>query len=229
MTVTFRPETLRGLLALSTSAALALSAGAALAQEEPAAPRSLAGLAECRTIESDAERLACYDRVVDSAGLADQSRRFVAVDVREAEAVERDGFGFNMPSLPRLSLSIRAALDSESVLSTDGPDADGSASATADSREEVEGSTARVLVRDEVGSIERIEFIVAEVRRRGFSDVIVEMTNGQVWLISEGRDLDILPRRVREGTPAVVRRAAMNSYLLQFNGRGSAYRASRLR
>jgi hypothetical protein len=213
--------------AVWTITALTWAAPIGAAQE--AVP--LQPLIACREIADDADRLACFDAAV--AAIAgdevETGERLVVVDLDDAEAIERDGFGLNLPSLPRLSLSILAARGGED-LNVDRPQGAASAAQSGERGSQAGAAEApRVLERDDDGSIEQIEFTVAEVRSRGYSTILVEMTNGQVWSISEGRNLDLLPRRVRAGTPAVIRRAALDSYLLQFEGRGTAYRVTRTR
>lgn len=200
---------------------------ASIASAQEAVP--LQPLIACREIADDVERLACFDAAVaEIAGDELQtSERLVVVDLDDAEAIEQDGFGLNLPSLPRLSLSILAARGRDD-LDVETPENAAPESESAPTSQQAE-SAPRVLERDDDGSIEQIEFTVAEVRTRGYSTVLVEMTNGQIWSISEGRNLDLLPRRVRAGTAAVIRRAALDSYLLQFEGRGTAYRVTRTR
>ncbi|MEM7730835.1 MAG: hypothetical protein AAF311_16505, partial [Pseudomonadota bacterium] len=86
-------------------AALCLSAATASAQTPPddAVPESaLAGLYACAETVDDTERLACFDAVAASLKQTESDGDLVAVSREEIERVERDAFGFNLPSLPRL-------------------------------------------------------------------------------------------------------------------------------
>jgi len=78
----------------------ALLAGQAAAQTKPEARSAvLQRLLDCRKVEGDAPRLACYDA---AAGVMDQAEAkgdIVVVDREQARAVRRQGFGFNLPSL----------------------------------------------------------------------------------------------------------------------------------
>lgn len=58
----------------------------------------------CSAIEDDAERLSCYDEAVGRVKEAETAGEFATITRQEAEDVQRDAFGFSMPSLPRLSL-----------------------------------------------------------------------------------------------------------------------------
>lgn len=77
---------------LPFAAALLLTATAAAAQDGPGANPGAVGaldeLAKCRAIAADAERLACFDRVVDRVASARASGALLAFD-REAVAAER--------------------------------------------------------------------------------------------------------------------------------------------
>lgn len=208
-------------------------ASSALAQEPP----SLRPLLDCRNIEADAERLACFDTAVAgiTGGGRDGGEQLVVVDLQDAEEIEQDSFGLDLPALPRLSLSILSARDrlGLSTESPDSPDAQGAPGRTppdaASQAQSEEARPTRVLERDEEGGIERIELVVEEIRRRGYDDVEIVMANGQVWRIVGGSNAGLLVRRIRSGDTAVIRRAAMSSYLLQFNDRGAAYRVDRAR
>lgn len=79
----------------------ALFAGPAFAQA-PATPAQLRDVYACRDIADPAQRLACFDAAVGRLAQAQQSGEFAAID-REGQAeVERDAFGFRLPSLSRL-------------------------------------------------------------------------------------------------------------------------------
>lgn len=59
----------------------------------------LRGLEACRSIETDAARLACYDRVAAKLTAAERSGEVVVVDREQVRAARRQAFGFNLPSL----------------------------------------------------------------------------------------------------------------------------------
>ncbi len=207
----------------------AWSAGAGVAPAAAQEPVRLDPLLACREIDDAQARLACFDR--EAAALAgDGGAELVVVDVAEVEAVERDSFGLELPSLPRLSMSI-FGVGAERGLEVAGADAepDGDADSTParGAAAEAEPADARVIARTEDGQIDQIALVVEEVRVRGYDTVLVDMANGQVWEVIEGRNIRRLERRVRPGTEAVIRRGALGSYLLQFEGQGPAYRVIR--
>lgn len=58
----------------------------------------------CAVIEADLDRLACYDQAVGRAKEAQQAGEFQTITRQEAEEVQKDAFGFSLPSLPKFRL-----------------------------------------------------------------------------------------------------------------------------
>lgn len=81
-------------------------AAPALAQAPDEEPVSTATVYACADIESDTDRLACYDSAVGRLKSAEESGDAVVVTRREVEEVRRDSFGFSIPSLPGLASSV---------------------------------------------------------------------------------------------------------------------------
>ncbi len=78
-------------------------AAPALAQEQaPATPGVLDQVYACATVTDEAARLTCYDNAVGRLREAQSSGNLVAVDRQQAQEIQRDAFGFSLPSLPRL-------------------------------------------------------------------------------------------------------------------------------
>jgi hypothetical protein len=74
----------------------------ALAQEN--GPVSTATVYACADISDDEDRLACYDNAVGRLKSAEAAGEVVSVTRQEVEDVQRDSFGFSMPSLPKLTM-----------------------------------------------------------------------------------------------------------------------------
>lgn len=131
--------------------ACSVSSAAAQAQSPPAGV--VDQVYACAEISAEAERLACYDRAVGRMRDAQTSGELVTVDREQARTIERESFGFSLPSLPRL------------FGRRDGAEADNaSPSATG------------------LGGVEEIEFEIARVSRRPNGPATFTMTNGQVWV-----------------------------------------------
>ena len=97
---------------LSVSVLLTVAAGAAQAQE---APSPLAPLYDCTALSAEAERLACFDRTVADLRAKESSRDIVAIDAETAQDIQTDGFGFRLPSLPKLALPKLGGGDADRV------------------------------------------------------------------------------------------------------------------
>jgi len=82
---------------------VAFAAGSAAAQDQPPAnPQVLDQVYACANIADETQRLACYDGAVGRLRAAQSSGDLVAVDRAQAQEVEREAFGFSLPSLPRI-------------------------------------------------------------------------------------------------------------------------------
>jgi len=211
--------------------------GVSHAQSTPQGSQALETLLSCRTVAEPEARLACYDGIV--AELGEDGSEYVMIERSEVEAVERDSFGLNLPSLPRLSLSLFGD-GGESLEVTDagagqraasGPaapaqtvDAAPSMAATGDT---AGGADVRITRRDRSGQIERMELAIDRIERSGIDTIRIYTANGQVWEMIDrvGRR----PVRASEDSVMAVRRASLGSYLMQIDGRGRAYRVERIR
>ncbi|MES1197143.1 MAG: hypothetical protein ABUL55_00830 [Pseudomonadota bacterium] len=78
----------------------AASAQSAPAPESP--PPALASVYACAQITENTARLACYDQAVGRLQQAQSAGDLVAVDRHGAEAIRREAFGFQLPTLPRI-------------------------------------------------------------------------------------------------------------------------------
>lgn len=215
---------------LSTILACAVSASAvatALPSASHAQTPDLNAIIACSTIQDDAERLACFDATV--APLIENAEDLVVVNRNQVEAVEQDGFGLELPSLPNLSLSLfgrggeRGLEDS----SADSSDTSRSAPQASSDAAPSEPRVSEVLERNNGGEIEVIRLQLTEITRRGYDDVFFVMANGQVWEHVGGPNLRRDPNLNRGPVYVEIRRASMGSYLLRVDGSGAAYRVVR--
>ncbi|HCR95496.1 MAG TPA: hypothetical protein DIV98_11205 [Oceanicaulis sp.] len=150
----------------------------------------------------------------------------------EVEAVERDSFGLELPSLPRLSLSLFSTRDNQletgsgqsGSIQASGSTDQGARTAQAAPSEQ---SGVEVLRREDDGQINEISLPIDRVERRGFDTIHIHTTNGQVWEITDR--VGNRPIRVRDDSVMVVRRASLGSYLMQIDGRDRSYRVQRIR
>lgn len=95
---------------LSFAALLVTAAIAALplhAQAQTPANSPLANAYACKTITAPLERLACFDNAVGLLEQREAKKEIVAIDSTTAKKLEREAFGFSLPSLPKLGLPSR--------------------------------------------------------------------------------------------------------------------------
>ncbi|MHA6289254.1 hypothetical protein [Maricaulis sp. CAU 1757] len=228
-----------GLLLAALTCSTALS-GASLAQDD-----AVTGVLACQGIEDVSTRLACFDAAAVRLAAARSEGEIVIVSRQDVEAVERDSFGFSLPSLPRFRLPVLAgraahdALDSSTTAATTAPATQPSAPAatTAPSifaaptpspapiAEAAAESDVVILERNRDGDVDRVRMALERVRVVGYNTHVFHMENGQVWRQTDDGRVRV-PRDL-EGAFAEVRRGAMDSYLLRINGEGRAVRVRR--
>jgi len=80
--------------------AAALLAGPTMAQGAPANPTE--PIYSCASIAEDVARLACFDEAVADFRTKEEAGLVQTVDVAQIEAIEKEAFGFSMPSLPSI-------------------------------------------------------------------------------------------------------------------------------
>jgi hypothetical protein len=131
-----------------------LAAAPAAAQNQVPAgnPGALDAVYACAAITDEAPRLACYDNAVGRLREAQTTGNLVAVDRGQAEQLDREAFGFQLPSLSRL---FGGGSDS--------------------------GSSAATPERPGFERVDQMQLTVERVVRRRDGTVSITMTNGQVW------------------------------------------------
>jgi len=92
--------------AITLTAIAGLSAVWAFAAPAPGVSliKPLATLFACVTIKDDAARLACFDKEVANLQAAETAGSFAAIDRQSVEQLQKESFGFQLPSLPRFVL-----------------------------------------------------------------------------------------------------------------------------
>ncbi|PZO52862.1 MAG: hypothetical protein DCF16_08285 [Alphaproteobacteria bacterium] len=90
--------------AMSAVAVLWTTPIPAVAQEAaaPTTPQALEAVYACASETDQARRLACYDSAVSALRGAQTSGEVVAIDRGDVARMQRDSFGFNLPSIGRL-------------------------------------------------------------------------------------------------------------------------------
>lgn len=89
---------------LASLAFIAFAGPAAAQRNQPveSTPEALTQVYACRDITNEAQRLACYDTAVGRLREAETSGSVVAIDRGQAQEMDREAFGFSLPSLSRI-------------------------------------------------------------------------------------------------------------------------------
>lgn len=204
----------------------------------------------CRQIADIEARLACFDTAAANLAQARDTGDLVTVTRDDVEAVERDSFGFSMPSLPRFSMPAFGRRDRmaeatndalEGVADTaiedrstevdvaEAPDASGTAPqpAAQPAAPQPAAQPAAVPESAEVEILSRNDDGEVHSVRMRIARTRVVGYNTTIFYMENGqvwRQLD--DRRVRmprgDDNWAEIRRGAMGSYLLRVNGEGRA-------
>ncbi len=90
--------------------AAVILAGPATAQGSAANPTD--PIYSCAAISEDAARLACFDEAVAALRTKEEAGLVRTIDVAQIETIEKEAFGFSLPSLP--SIFTRSASRSDS-------------------------------------------------------------------------------------------------------------------
>ena len=215
----------------------------------------LDGILACRNIGDVEARLSCFDTTAASLAEARQTGDVMTVSREDVENVERDSFGFIMPSLPRLRLPVfaaRASLEDAPAIhdaldgvgdetvtnstSETAPSADtvmasadvapASATSIPPVTSEPEQHSVEILERTDNGGVFSVSMNVTNTRTVGYNVTVFYMENGQVWRQTDGRRVRIPSS---DNLTAEIRQAALDSYLLRINGEGRAIRVERQR
>lgn len=187
--------------------------------DEETAKSPLSGVYACASLTNDAQRLACYDEQVQQLKTAEAKGDMVAVDKGKVQAIEREAFGFSLPSLPKLRVPGLAGML--------GMDHTATVELSKDKVEDSKTAQGAVLAANKSGEITKIGFAISRIGStpNGYR---FYLDNGQVWdQVSGGRTYIPKPRK-GETMIAEIRKASMGSFLLTVNGRGQAIRVRRV-
>lgn len=58
----------------------------------------------CASIVDNTERLACFDKNVPIIKVKEEKKEIITLDEKGVKEIERDSFGFSLPSLPKLGI-----------------------------------------------------------------------------------------------------------------------------
>jgi len=201
----------------------------ALAQSS-AQPDELQAIYACKTIEDAKKRLACYD---SSVGRFEAAEKSGDVSKTAIEKVERDAFGFNIPSLPSLGKlfggSDKAGKRKKKNALTDpvkkAPDQEVELKPTPSTPTQA----SLIPAKPKTNKITDVTLDIRKTTEFGYKKTRFFMTNGQVWEQIDSTKVRV--PKVRNGMVNTVEisKAALGSFLLRVNGKGVAIRVRRVR
>jgi len=224
--------------------ALCASATLALAQENS---NEFSAVIACTNISEATERLACYDLAAGRLDVAQKNGEIVAVSKNEIEKVERDAFGFNIPSLPNL---LGLGKPSENSVATakkpkttknpltspvETPKQPGSEQAQSQKSVEIKESTAKSISPPSISKalertqVKEVTLDISKTTEFGRGRTRFFLANGQVWEQSGNDKLRIPKARGGRLNKAEITKAAFGTFNLRVNGKGRAVKVKRVR
>lgn len=191
--------------------------GQVLAQSpESTSTATVDAMLACRAVIDEAERLACLDEQLSLFASGIESGRLVIVERATIRAVERDGFGIQLPSMAGLG-----SLFSRSAGGLDHADM------PVEERTEIleDGSA---VVYASGGGIEQISDLpVRSVTTNRTGNLVVALENGQVWVQSGNERVRAPRRNEMEGLTATIEDGAMTSFFMELSHTSRRFRVRR--
>lgn len=182
----------------------------------------------CQTETDAMKRLACYDEAVGRFETAKEQGEVVTISKQQVEAVKKDSFGFNIPSLPKLGslFGSKKTADAKPENTLTAPVNVQKTSKTKDKKVKIKPQKSEALASNE---IKEITIDIQKIQEFGYKKLRVFLVNGQVWEQTDSSRIKLPRSRKSDHGSATVRRAALGSYLMQINGKGKAFRVKRVR
>lgn len=84
-----------------TLVVLICASGSTIAQAQTS---PLSEIYACASITDNADRLACFDKNVPILQVKEEKKEIITLDAEGVKEIERDSFGFSLPSLPKLGI-----------------------------------------------------------------------------------------------------------------------------
>lgn len=209
--------------------AIGTNATTAFAQERGQLQK-IQALIACQDIQQDSDRLRCFDATVQSFSEATESGEIVTVEKATIKEIEKDSFGFNLPSVPKLSrlLGLSKAAKKVEEVKTPKPSKDAALSVESpvpDVKSVEKKRPAKVKFED----TKLVELTIKSVKPFGRDKLKFYFENGQVWEQTEAKHLNKVKLGGGKKVTAVIRKKALGSFFLRVNGKGSAIKVRRVR
>jgi len=181
------------------------------AQDDPPAPAYQALMA-CRSVEPEAERMACLERELARFAAAVETGRVVVIEREAVRALERESFGIDMPGIQRLTGLLRRS---------------GSQTSETDTETLEDGS--QIVYRADGGVEEMRAMPVTRVTYDRVGMAMVTLANGQVWVQTDSTNFGRVTRsRIEDGLTADLYPGALGSHFMALSHHPRRFRARRL-
>jgi len=194
----------------------------------------------CRSEANNLKRLACYDKAVGRFETAQEKGEIVTITKEQVENVEKDSFGFNLPSLPKLgnlfkrneSGRTRKSRETKNALTDPimtGIEPNSSLEKIKEKQKEKSGNEEVSIATTKATRINEVILIISRTKTIGYNKTRFFMENGQVWEQTDSRTVRIPKVRNNIANKAEIQKASLGSFLLRVNGSGRAIRVRRVR
>jgi len=186
----------------------------------------LKNIFQCQSIKEANKRLECYDTSVADFQSASRSGEIVTISKQQIEEVERDSFGFNIPSIPKIGELFGINKKEEAS----GKKED---TLTSPVKKAASGIVNEKDIKKEPifekTPIESIKIGVRRTQTFGYQKIRFFLDNGQVW-----EQIDTVKIRVPKSgksnkNVAYIEKAALGSFELRLNNKGAAVKVRRVR
>lgn len=161
-------------------------------------PDVLTKLYECKALTDNTARLNCYDSAAGRVEAAQQTGELVAIDREAAEEIQRESFGFNIPSLPKLNIFNRGNKDAPDVKK----------------------------VKIEKPTFTSVSLPIESVRTMSNGRVKYYLKNGQVWQQTETKRMG--KYKSKQDNVLFIEKGAFGSYFGRVNNKGAKTRVKRV-
>ena len=233
---------------LASVSACAFFIAPALGQT-PNAEDTLRAVVQCRTLENNEDRLACFDRASAALETSLDTGAVIAVSREDVDTAERDTFGLSLPNFGALARSLTSAGENAALsgLNEDSPEHTPAPSPSAESQAPVQVAAApqtraetleqsdavaasrsgvQVQERGEDGRAVKVVMEIERFQEFNYQQARIYMTNGQVWEQTRAQRL----RMPSNGEAyAHIRRTSTGIHLLRINDTGNAVQVRRVR
>ena len=194
-------------------------------------PNELLAIYKCKSIEKPEIRLECYDNAVERFEKADNDGELVTVSKSKIQNVEREAFGFNIPSLSSINRIFGLKEKSESdTIAADIKDKNQlTAPVKKPSTSKKSPKKKEKKQKIKVKSIDEVILNIKKTSVFGYKKTRFFMTNGQVWEQIDNTRVKIPKTKDNKVNTALISKGAIGSFLLRINSQGVAIRVRRVR